>query len=99
MWNRIHEKGSNAFVFAASYVLDPRYTVVYSQQLDFDYGTNVESNITLIRRYNRIFWSLTFSADESLDRQAIIFSIWPQGLPELALGSRRYTGMISPAGY
>lgn len=95
----LNEKGSNAFVFAASYVLDPRYTLVLSQQLDFDYGANVESNITLIRRYHRVFWSLTFSADESLDRQAIVFSIWPQGIPELALGSRRYTGMTGPGGY
>ena len=64
----LNEHGSNAFVFAASYVLDPRYTVVFSQQFDFDYGANVESNITLIRRYHRVFWSLTFSADASLDQ-------------------------------
>jgi hypothetical protein len=95
----LDEHGSNAFVFAASYVLDPRYTVVFSQQFDFDYGANVESHITLIRRYHRVFWSLTFSADASLDRQAVMFSVWPQGVPELALGSRRYTGLSGPAGY
>jgi hypothetical protein len=95
----LDEHGSNAFVFAASYVLDPRYTIVFSQQFDFDYGANVESNITLIRRYHRVFWSLTFSADASLDRQAIMFSIWPEGVPELALGSRRYTGLSAPGGY
>lgn len=95
----LDEHGSNAFVFAASYVLDPRYTIVFSQQFDFDYGANVESNITLIRRYHRVFWSLTFSADASLDRQSVMFSIWPEGVPELALGSRRYTGLSVPGGY
>lgn len=95
----LDEHGSNAFVFAASYILDPRYTIVFSQQYDFDYGANVESNITLIRRYNRVFWSLSFSADASLDRQAIMFSIWPDGVPELAVGSRRYTGLSGPGGY
>jgi hypothetical protein len=95
----LNEHGTNAFVFAASYILDPRYTIVFAQQYDFDYGANVQSNITLIRRYNRVFWSLSLSADASLDRQAIMFSIWPDGVPELALGSRRYTGLSGPGGY
>jgi len=92
----LDEKGSNAFIFAASYVMDPRYTLVFSQQFDFDYGANVESNVTLIRRYHRVFWSLTFGADSSLDRRAIMFSIWPEGVPELAIGSRRYVGLAQP---
>ena len=88
--NGLGQKGSNAFTFAATYVLDPRYTLVFSQQFDFDYGANVRSDITLIRRYHRIYYGLTFSADESRDRQGVVFSIWPQGVPELAIGPRRY---------
>ncbi|MGB2862734.1 MAG: LPS assembly protein LptD, partial [Sedimentisphaerales bacterium] len=93
------EYGSNAFTFAITYVLDPRYTVVYSQQLDFDYGTTVRSDITLIRQYHRLYWGLTFSADESLDRQSIVFSLWPQGVPGLAIGESRYIGLGGSAGY
>ncbi len=93
------ERGSNAFTFAATYVLDPRYTVVFSQQFDFDYGANVRSDVTVIRRYHRIYCSLTYSADESLDRQSVVFSIWPQGVPEMALGPRRYMGVGGPVGY
>jgi hypothetical protein len=89
----LDEKGSNAFTFAATYVLDPRYTLVFSQQFDFDYGANIRSDITLIRRYHRVYWGITYSADESLERHAIVFSIWPQGLPELAIGPRRYVGL------
>ncbi len=95
----LKEHGTNAFVFAASYVLDPRYTLVFSQQYDFDYGANVESALTIIRRYHRVFWSLTFSSDASLDSQSVMFSIWPEGVPELAMGSRRYTGLTGPGGY
>lgn len=95
----LDEHGSNAFVFAASYNIDPRYTLVFSQQFDFDYGANVVSDITIIRRYHRVFWSLTFAADASLDRQAVVFSIWPEGVPELAIGSRRYVGLTGPGGY
>ncbi len=89
----LDEQGSNVFTFAVTYVLDPRYTLAFSQQFDFDYGVNVRSDITLIRRYHRVYWGLTYSADESLDSQAIVFSIWPQGIPELAIGPRRYIGL------
>ena len=95
----LDEEGSNAFTFAATYVIDPRYTIVFAQEFDFDYGVNVRSDITLLRRYHRMYYGLTFSADESLDRQAIVFSIWPQGVPELGFGGRRYTGLTGPAGY
>jgi len=91
--NGYGEKGSNAFTFAATYVLDPRYTLVYSGQLDFDYGKTIRSSLTLIRRYHRIYCGFTYSADASLDRQAIVFSIWPQGVPGLAVGPRRYMGL------
>jgi hypothetical protein len=95
----LDEEGSNAFTFAVTYVLDPRYTIIFAQECDLDYGVNVRSDITLLRRYHRMYYGLTFSADESLDRQAIVFSIWPQGIPEMGIGGRRYTGMTGPAGY
>ena len=95
----LDEKGSNAFTFAATYVLDPRYTLVFSQQFDFDYGANVRSDITLMRRYHRMYCALTYSADESLDTQSITFSLWPQGVPGLAFGESRYIGLGGSAGY
>ena len=93
------EKGTNPFTFAATYVLDPRYTLVFAQQFDFDYGANMRSDITLIRKYHRLNYGLTYSADGSLDRQAIVFSIWPEGIGELAIGSRKYMGIGGAAGY
>jgi hypothetical protein len=95
----LDEKGSNAFTFAATYVLDPRYTIVFAQQFDFDYGANIRSDISLIRRYHRLYWAITYSADESLDRHAIVFSIWPEGIEELAIGPRRYTELGRAGGY
>lgn len=97
--NGFGEHGSNAFTAAVTYVLDPRYTLVYSQQYDFDYGKMVRSDLTLIRQYHRLYYGLTFSADESLDRQSIVFSLWPQGTPGLAFGDSRYIGLGGSAGY
>jgi hypothetical protein len=95
----LKEHGTNAFIFAASYNIDERYTVVLSQQYDFDYGANVQSEVTLIRRYHRMFWSISASTDASLDNQSIMFNIWPEGVPEMAIGSKRYTGLSGPDGY
>ncbi|MCP4261122.1 MAG: LPS-assembly protein LptD [Planctomycetes bacterium] len=97
--NGFGEEGSNAFTCAATYVLDPRYTLIYSGQLDFDYGKTVRSDVTLIRQYHRMYCGITYSADASLDRQAIVFSIWPQGVPDLSIGSSRYMGTSSSTQY
>jgi hypothetical protein len=97
--NGLGEIGSNMFTFAATYVLDPRYTAIYSAQYDFDYGAALRSDISLIRRYHRMYYGFTYSSDSSLDRQAIVFSVWLQGVPELAIGPRRYMGLGGSSGY
>jgi hypothetical protein len=97
--NNMGEKGTNMVTFAATYVLDPRYTLVFSQQYDFDYGASSRSEIILIRRYHRMYWALAYSADESLKRNAIVFSLWPQGVPEMAFGPRKYMKLGGPADY
>lgn len=88
--NTLGEKGSTALTFAATYVLDPRYTAVLAEQFDFDYGVNVRTDATLIRKYHRMNLALTFSVDESMDEQSIVLSLWPEGVSELAIGLRRY---------
>jgi len=90
------EKGSNAVTFAATYKINPRYTITYSWQYDFDFGSLIYNQATLIRRYHRLFYALTYRADESLDSHAIILSIWPEGVSELSIGSRRFMGLDSP---
>ncbi len=89
----LDQEGSNVFTFATTYQLDPRYTLIFAQQFDFDYEATLRSDVTLIRRYNRLYTGLTFSADSSLDTQSVVISIWPQGVPELAVGKRGVIGV------
>jgi hypothetical protein len=97
--NNYGEKGSNAVTFAFTYLLDPRYTLVYSGQFDFDYDATIRSDLTLIRRYHRLYWSVTFSTDASLDKQSVVISLWPQGVPDFAIGSSRYMGLGGSSGF
>jgi hypothetical protein len=37
-----------------------------------------------------MYYGLTFYTDKSLDRGGVAFSIWPEGIKELAFGKRKY---------
>jgi hypothetical protein len=89
----VYEQGSNSVVAAITYALSSRYTAMFSQEYNFDYGKSVRSEMTIMRRYHRMYYGLTFATDESLDRQSVMFSVWPQGVKEIALGRRRSVGM------
>ena len=89
----ISEQGSHSVVGAVTWQLNSRYTVTFSQEYNFDFGKNVSSDLTVIRRYHRMFYGVSFSIDESLKRNSVMFSVWPQGVKELAVGSRRYASL------
>ena len=80
-------------VAAITYALGSRYTATFSQEYNFDYGKSVGSEVTIMRRYHRMYYGLTFATDETLKRQSVMFSVWPQGVKELALGRHRSVGL------
>jgi hypothetical protein len=90
------DKGSNAFTFAATYKLSPRYTLAYATQYDFKRGGRILSQVSLIRRYHRLYYGVTYGVDESLDRTTIMFTIWPEGFTEMASGSTSLMGVDAP---
>jgi len=83
--------GTHALTFSALYKLDPRYAMVLSHQYDTDYGASIRSEFTLLRKYHRLNYGLTFRVDESLDTSSVVFSLWPEGIQELGMG--RYAGV------
>ena len=91
----VHEQGSHSVIGAITWQMSSRYTVTFSQEYNFDFGKNISSDLTVIRQYHRMFYAVSFSIDESLKRNAVMFSIWPQGVKELGFGSRRYAGLNS----
>jgi hypothetical protein len=90
----IHEEGSNAVIMAATYAMNPKYTAIFAQEYNIDYGKNVKSGLTILRRYHRMYYGFTFATDESLKRKSVVFSIWPQGVQELAMGRRKYVALV-----
>ncbi|MCF7972250.1 MAG: LPS assembly protein LptD [Phycisphaerae bacterium] len=83
--------GTHVLTFSALYKLDPRYAMVLSHQYDTDFGASVLSEMTLLRKYHRLNYGLTFRVDESLDTSSVMFSLWPEGIQEVGMG--RYSGL------
>jgi hypothetical protein len=94
--DNIHEEGSNSVIMAATYALNPKYTATFAQEYNFDFGKNIKSELTILRRYHRMYYGFTFATDESLKRKSVVFSMWPQGVKELAMGRRKYIGLVGP---
>jgi hypothetical protein len=99
LYNTFYEHGTNTIRMAMSCRFSPRYSMSLSQEYDWDFGQSVRSEVVLIRRYNRLLYSIGYSIDESIDSSAFTLSIWPQGVKELALGTRNYVGITNSSMY
>ncbi len=93
--DNVYEKGSHSVVTSMSYQLNERYTLAVAQEYNFDFGENVTTEVTLLRKYHRMYYGLTFERDDSRDRDSLNFSIWPEGVSELAYGQREYIALTS----
>lgn len=89
----VYEKGSYSVVGAMTYRMNSRYTLVFSQEYNIEYDKNVLTEVSFIRQYHRMFYALGYSRDYSRDRETVFFSIWPEGVRELALGTRGFGGI------
>ena len=85
----IFERGSNSLIGSITYAINNRYTLILSEEYNFDYEKNVRTEVALLRRYHRVFYGLTLSIDESREENSIVFSIWPQGVKDLTFGERK----------
>lgn len=97
-WRYIHDTDSNLFGFGANYKLNEKHTVGFREFYDIDEGRNHSTELIYIRRWPRWYTAVALDIDRTLDDVGIHFSLWPEGAPQLALGSRRYTGMTEGVG-
>ena len=85
----IEETNSNLLGFDMYYRLTEKYTMAFRELFDLARGETLDFTIAIIRKFPRWFGAVSFQLDEAEDDFGISFSVWPQGLPQAALGSRR----------
>lgn len=86
---------SNVLGLDLNYRLTDKHTVAVREQFDLDRGRTLDFTIALIRRHPRWFSAVAFELDEAEDDVGVSLSVWPEGLPQAAIGSKRFTGLAN----
>jgi len=66
--------------FAFNYQLSTRYSIVFNQSYSLSEKQNQQTNVTVIRRFDRFFVTLSIYYDEIEDNSGFSFGIFPEGL-------------------
>jgi hypothetical protein len=91
---------SSALVTAGfNYALTKKYEISVFEQYDLrlNGGMNTITSVTLIRKFPRLFTAVTFVDDRVQNGYGVVFSIWPEGVPEMKLGGNRMS-MLQASG-
>ena len=81
-----------------NYRLSEKHTLALREAFDLQRGQTLDFTIAFIRRFPGWFGALSFALDEAEADFGISVSIWPDGVPQAALGSRRFTGLARTTG-
>ncbi len=81
-----------------NYKLSEKYTSAVRGWFDVDRGDVGEISLALVRRLPRWYVGLTLQYDRVDDDYSISFTVWPEGVPEWAVGSRRFVPLGTSMG-
>ena len=79
---------TNEVTLAGQYRLTRKYSLLLSESYDTSEKKDIVSSATLFRKLPRFNTAFTVSYDANANDTSFLFSIWPEGLPELGFGSR-----------
>jgi hypothetical protein len=85
----IEDLDSTISTIGATYQINEKYSV--SGFLQYDYGSSqtLGSSLSLIRKFPRWYLGTTFVTDKRTGDLGLYFSVWPEGMPEVHIGSKR----------
>jgi len=89
----INETDSNLLAFDMNYRMSEKHMLALREAFDLDEGRTMDFTVGLIRRFPRWYGAISFALDNAEDDFGVSVSVWPEGLPQAALGSRRFTGL------
>jgi hypothetical protein len=81
-----------------NYKLSEKHITALRAWWDADTGRVGEVAFAYIRKLPRWYAGFTFEYDNVDDDFTITMSVWPEGIPEWTLGSRRFTGLGTTTG-
>jgi hypothetical protein len=84
---------SNLLAFGSTYQLNSKYSVAMEEQFDLEAGKNSDLEVSLVRKMPRWNFALTAGFDKTSDVNSVSLSLWPEGIPQWTLGSRKFARM------
>jgi hypothetical protein len=81
-----------------NYKLHEKHITAFRIWYDVDRGEIGEIAIAYVRKLPRWYFAVNFEVNEVFDDFTLSFSLWPEGVPEWTLGSRRFTGLATTTG-
>ncbi len=82
----------------ANYRVNERHIFAVRTWFDVQRGELGEFTVSYIRKLPRWYFAINVDIDEVFDDTKLTISVWPEGIPEWALGSRRFTGLATSTG-
>jgi hypothetical protein len=85
----IRDFNSTVGTVGGYYKINRKYSVSAFQQYDFRYndGSNLATSLSFVRKFPRWYVAFSFSYVEATDEVTFVLSFWPEGVPELNIGS------------
>ena len=90
----IEETDSELFGFDLNYQLTEKHSLAVRELFDLDRGRTLDFTVALIRKFPHWFGAVSFAFDDAEDDFGLSLSIWPEGLTQAPLGSRRFGGVF-----
>jgi hypothetical protein len=97
-YRKITAEDSNLLGIGANYQLNTKHTVAVREYFDLERGETETFDVTIIRRFPRWYGALTLNLNNVEENVGMSVSVWPEGVPEAAIGSAKYTGLATSTG-
>ena len=97
-WRYLRAIDSSLLGFGGNYRLSRKHTVAVRESFDIERGKTHAFEIAYIRKFPRWYVAVTFELDNVEDDVGISLSAWPEGAPQLSLGSRRFSDVAGFTG-
>ncbi len=81
-----------------NYKLNEKHITAFRAWFDVDTGQLGEVAFSYVRKLPRWYAGVNASYNQVDDDFSVTFSLWPEGVPEWALGSRRFTNLSTSTG-
>ncbi len=97
-WRSAGDIDMNVIGGGFNYKLNEKHIVTTRAWWDIDEGRLGEFSVAYVRKLPRWYFSVNLEIDEVFEDVKVSVAMWPEGIPEWTLGSRRFTGLGTSTG-